>query len=194
MDGGETANLLNRDEIARALKVSAVTISAWMAPDEFEGGLPCEQRGGNGRPYQFNLEKCLSWRTRRREHEERLEQDRERAINESHKQLDLIGGEGTDALAGLSSRARSEYYQAELQRMKAEAERGRLVDAAEVAREFEAVFQRLARFLQTLPDAVEREIGLDPGAVEALREMLDAEQSALARDLMTQGRLQHDDD
>lgn len=188
-----TGVIVNRDQLASALKVSTVTITSWL-DDDFEGGLPCLERGGNGRAYQFDLDACIAWWRRRDQDHRRIAEETQRAINERQATLDLIGGEGDSETEGLTAKGRAEYYHAEHLRMKTARERGELCEAAEVNREFNELFQNVARFLQALPDRVERETGLEPGAVEAMRQAIDGYQSGLARELMTAGRIDAGDE
>lgn len=178
---------VNGEELAEAVGTSTNTIREWRSPNEFEGGLPVKQQGGNGKPYVYDLDKCVDWVKRRREHFETVDAEKQQAISAAQEELELEGGSGDDETAGLSSRQRTEYYNAELARNKAALERGELIEADKVSAEFEETFQMTARFLQALPDNVERDIGLDPAAVEAMRQSIDAFQATLARELMRRG-------
>ncbi len=50
------AHLVNKAELADVLGISLPTLSNWV-----KGGLPVVSRGGNGRPWEFDLTACVAW-------------------------------------------------------------------------------------------------------------------------------------
>lgn len=186
-DGCSATVYLTRTELARALGVSLPTIDNWAA-DEFEGGMPCHEEGSNGRPYKYDLDQVRAWRGRRSGEREAEKEQKEALIRRQQDTLDLQGG-SADGVDLLSSEARSKYYESELKRMKTDQMRGTLVLADEFEAELGAVFKMMAQWLQSLPDHLQREAGLDTGMTALVQEKTDAFQESLAREMMERGRL-----
>jgi hypothetical protein len=86
----------------------------------------------------------------------------------------LEGGDGKqkdpDALEPFKRKA---YYQAEHEKLKLQTERGELLSRIEVERETARLFEIMGRFLDTLPDALEREGGMDPRQVQKVEDLID---------------------
>ena len=173
---------LNKTQLAQGLDVSLPTIDDWMS-DDFEGGMPCEQGGGNGKAYKFLLSRCEDWRDRRSGHFSAIKEQQQAEITRRQSALDLQGG-GADGVDALTSEQRKKYYESELTRMKADEARGNLCRADAVERELEAIFMALSRFLQSLPDQLAHECNLDPGVVGLVQEKTVQQQAMLARMLM----------
>lgn len=93
-------------------------------------------------------------------------------------------GDGTDEITeeGVSFRTerallvRAQRIAAERENLEAER---RLVPVEEVETEMAAIFKALGNFLETLPDILEREAGLNPAQAEALQRSIDHERARL---------------
>lgn len=70
--------------------------------------------------------------------------------------------------------ARKAWYQSENERLKFEKEIKQLIPAHEFARELSKLAKSVAAGLDSLPDALERDAGLDPDAIEQVQEVIDA--------------------
>ncbi|RUR51516.1 DUF1441 family protein [Vreelandella populi] len=70
--------------------------------------------------------------------------------------------------------ARKAWYQSENERLKFEKEIKQLIPAHEFARELSSLAKSVAAGLDSLPDALERDAGLDPDAIERVQDVIDA--------------------
>lgn len=70
--------------------------------------------------------------------------------------------------------ARKAWYQSENERLKFEKEIKQLIPATEFVRELSKLAKAVAAGLDTLPDMLERDAGLDPDAIEKVQETIDA--------------------
>lgn len=171
---------LNREELAYAEGVSLPTVDRWIKAD-----CPVEEKGGNGRPYKFSLVKVRAWR---RQCDEAAEaEDRRKREHIAQLSLPLEGGAVREEQR-LNPKDRTAWLQAELLSNKARRERGELVEAMAVEAEFRATFKRIRIFLQSLPDALQRDLPwLGASEVAQLQDMLDRFQEDMARKLMERG-------
>lgn len=78
---------------------------------------------------------------------------------------------------------RNAWYQSELRRVEFEKQCGQLIPAQDFEREIARMAKGIARFLDTLPDVLERDAGLDGGQVEYLEEILARERLELYKQL-----------
>lgn len=67
---------------------------------------------------------------------------------------------------------RRAWFQSENERMKMEAEQGRLIPAAEVEAEFTEIAKIVSRSLGTLPDKMERDMRIQPAVIEYVSEYI----------------------
>ncbi|WP_447556417.1 DUF1441 family protein [Vreelandella sp. EE22] len=70
--------------------------------------------------------------------------------------------------------ARKAWFQSENERLKFEKEIKTLIPAHEFAREMSSLAKTVAAALDSLPDALERDAGLAPDAIERVQEVIDA--------------------
>ncbi|MFI5020757.1 MAG: hypothetical protein ACHQRJ_03750 [Alphaproteobacteria bacterium] len=164
--------LLNRRELARALRVSEPTIDAWIAR-----GCPVAARGLNGVAYRFDAEKVLAWRTAERRQDAAESGERREFI--SQLQLRLEGGEGEGEK--MSPKDQKVLWEAVAARMKAAQMRGEFCLATDVEAEREETFKELAAALQSLPEQLADECGLAIEAAAHLRSKIDDFQEMLRR-------------
>jgi phage terminase Nu1 subunit (DNA packaging protein) len=70
--------------------------------------------------------------------------------------------------------ARRAHYQSEMQKLKLEEERGTMIPAIEVEQEQARVAKIVVRFLETLPDVLERDHSLSGAVVSRVQANIDA--------------------
>lgn len=68
---------------------------------------------------------------------------------------------------------RKAWYQSERERLKFELETFQLIPASDVRREFASMAKAVVQVLETLPDILERDCGLQPGAVARVQAIID---------------------
>ncbi len=165
-EGVEDA-LLNKTEIAGALRVSVNTVDKWV-----RAGCPFEEEGTNGQAYVFRLAVVWAWKSERdaAERERRLQADRAaRQLQQHFLGLD----EGTDRASDLTHRDRRDMAQSELVYMQAAQRRRELVQTSEVAELLEAVLGHVRDFAIAMPDRLAREMALSPEQTERVIAMFD---------------------
>lgn len=177
MEGGDFDVLVNRTEIAEALKVSLPTVDALV-----RRGMPVEEVGSNGKAYAFHLGRCLEWYRTDKAAQAADKQRRTDLIRDATAQLDMMFGEDEET-GDLNSRQRQDYYNAERARILVDQQRGRLCDVDAVQLAFERAMRFLADRLQSLPDHLEKRCGLGPEAVDQVVRAVDDWQDGLAREL-----------
>lgn len=174
---GDESKLWSREETARVLGLSLPTFDRMR-----HKGLPFRREGKNGRAYGYYLPEVHAWTTGKQVEEEEEKQRREK--EQAQAEMALLGGQATDERSGLTAEQRKKLYETELVEMKVRRERGELVDANALFARDEQVLGDLAKFLQSLPEAIGRELELDLGVIGALQEKIDKYQEELARKLM----------
>jgi|GEM_PF-3174064 len=174
---GDDGKLWSREETARVL--------SWSLP-KFDrsrhAGLPCRREGKNGRSYGYYFPEVFAWVSGAEAKEEAERKQRE--ADQAQAEMALLGGNAKDDRAGLTADQRKRLYETELVEMKVRRERGELVDARELLARDEKLLGDLGKFLQSLPEAIGRELELDLGVIGALQEKIDKYQEELARRLM----------
>lgn len=171
-----TETTLNRDELAQAMGVSLPTVDRWV-----RDGCPVMQRGGNGRPYAFDLGQVKAWRDGIVMEEQADERRRRELI--AQQELELLGGVDD----GLTAKDRRAVMEAELVTNKVRRERGELVESAEVNLMLERLFRTIANNLQLIPSRLEKRLQLSPSVVAELQSAIDDIQEGVARELMEFG-------
>ena len=73
----------------------------------------------------------------------------------------------------LSPNDRRAFWQAENERLKYERETGELIPAFEVAQEMSFLAKAIVQSLETLPDILERDCGLQPNALIRVQQVID---------------------
>lgn len=171
--------IVNRQECARALGVSAPTL------DKFLGmGMPILRGGSNGQAYEIDLGQAVEWYRGHQDAQVEKEREKQSAISAMQAQLDLQGG-NADGLDAMPFRLRTEYYNSEALRIKVERQRGELVERVAVRQVFEAMFAFLADKMATLPDVLERRCALAPDVADELSRQVAEWQETLVRDVET---------
>ena len=73
----------------------------------------------------------------------------------------------------MSPNDRRAFWQAENERLKYERETGELIPAYEVAQEMSILAKSVVQQLETLPDILERDAGLQPNALMRVQQVID---------------------
>lgn len=68
---------------------------------------------------------------------------------------------------------RKAWFQSERERLKFEQETSQLIPSSDVAREFSSMAKAVVQVLETLPDILERDCGLQPVAVARVQAIID---------------------
>lgn len=68
---------------------------------------------------------------------------------------------------------RKAWFQSERERLKFEQETSQLVASSDVAREYSSIAKAVVQVLETLPDILERDCGLQPAAVARVQAVID---------------------
>ena len=78
-----------------------------------------------------------------------------------------------------------DYYRGQREKLKLAIETGESIPAADVGRSIGVAFKTLAYNLNTLPDALERDLALPPAIVAAIQQALDLARETLYGNLLT---------
>lgn len=73
----------------------------------------------------------------------------------------------------MDAHERKAWYQSERERLKFEQETAQLIPASDVRREFAIWAKAVVQVLETLPDILERDCGLQPAAVSRVQSIID---------------------
>jgi hypothetical protein len=71
------------------------------------------------------------------------------------------------------AKAKRETYRAQLEELRYKQAAGQLLDASTYERALSSAFSTVAQTLESLPDVLERDAGIDGAAVERCREVID---------------------
>jgi len=170
----------NREQLAKAMNTSVVTISKWV-----DQGMPVAHRGGNGQSYEFTFSHCYAWRLWREECEAA-----ERRNKESHaNQLALLffGSEEEQPEWQLTPKEVKERSEAELIRNKAAEQRGELVRAAQMQNLLDHMLVSYRNAVMNLPDYLEQEFSLSPHQVAKAEAFCDGILSETRRQIADAG-------
>jgi hypothetical protein len=100
----------------------------------------------------------------------------ERRGHHVYRLRDALGallGDGSDDPERLDPFRRKAHFQAEKEKLHLDVERGELVPRPEVEDYYARAFKPIGVFLETLPDALERDAGLTPAQIERTERLLD---------------------
>ncbi|MBT9386963.1 terminase small subunit [Pseudooceanicola sp. CBS1P-1] len=173
---------LSRTELARVFDVSENTITDWIGK-----GMPVLSGGRNGVAYALSLSHCWAWRAHREEAEQslRARRDAQNARNAlAFRNLDI----GQEEEAGLTAKELREWSEAEYHRNRVAEQRGELVRAARVQELIEDLMGVIRTSMGTLPDHLERELGLQSAEVQIVQRhcdgMLEKLRERIERDVL----------
>lgn len=83
----------------------------------------------------------------------------------------------------LAPRDYRDYWQGEEARLRAQARAQGLIPQEEVEQEMRALIEPTIRFLETLPDILERDAGLSPEQIEQVQRVVDTQRALLAEEM-----------
>jgi hypothetical protein len=185
---------MNVAEIALAMRVSANTVAKWTATSVLASDwtalpqFPVIEVGGPGRAYSIQLSHAWAWR----QHRDGIETERSKSAARAIEamQASFLNLDPRDAEGGMTAKLRRELAEADFAYSKAATMRRRLVDIDEVQQVLESVFQIMRDGMESMPDRLERELGLKPDQVDLivrladdiLREMADRIEDAELRE------------
>lgn len=156
-DGAPDA-LVNKTQLEVGLGVSGTTISSWLR--RTENPLPYETAGTNGRNYQFRLSLAFAWMQAMRADEDSAKAQGDAAA--AQLAMHLLGGQTASAVDGKMSLAdQRKHMELEVIRMSAARQRGELMWRDDVVIGFEEYGGAIRDALDTLPDRLARELGLE---------------------------------
>lgn len=158
--------VFNRDQLARAMAVSVVTITKWI-----DAGMPVLSRGGNGTSYEFLFSHCYAWRKWREEGE--AQERKAKMDSAAQKAMLFINDAEEDDRPALTPKEVREWSEAELIRNKAAEQRGELVRRTHVEGVLDHVLVSFRNAIMNLPDWLEQEFGLSPHQVDKAQKFCD---------------------
>jgi phage terminase Nu1 subunit (DNA packaging protein) len=168
--------VISKKELARLVGVSLNTLDNWLAG--WGDAVPVEQRGSNGRAYQFDQDKILAFIGERREEERAKKAERDEAL----AQLALPFLEPPTAPAQGVLSLKDQVAALQLRKLqREEAERlGRLVSADELRDALTTAFAALSRRIH----AGIRQAGADANLPEPVIRQLDAKLATAQREFV----------
>ena len=145
----------NKAELAEWFGVSVATVDAWL-----RRGAPYVQKGGPGRGWVLDLRDVAQW------YYGKSAQDTE----EDPDKLD--------------PKNRLDWYRGTRERTRHLQEVGELIPAADYERALSGALKTVAVTLESLPDVLERDAGIDGAAVERAQAVIDRVREGLHRQLV----------
>lgn len=152
--------VVNRDELASGLNKSTVMIDRYR-----KGGMPVLTAGGSGTSYEFQLHDCWAWYHGMKDSEVAIKNEAQQTMDLLRRAL--VGGDDDDAIA-LTPLQRAQEYEAMTKYQAAALMQGTLTRSAEMTMLLEGVFGILRRQILSLPDVMERRVGLSPEQSETM--------------------------
>ena len=143
---------VNKAELAAWFDVSLPTIEAWI-----RRGMPISQRGSRGVPWVIDILEVAEWRFSGR-----------------------ADNDGETDPERLSPSDRKAWYEGEARRRDLQERDRELIPAIEVEQAIRTAFAAIGQSLRSIPDNLERRIGISPAVAEQIEEILDEEMTALA--------------
>ena len=134
----------NKAETAEWFGVSVATVDAWL-----RRGCPYIQKGGPGKGWVFDLREVAQW------YYGKGAQDTE------------------DDPEKLDPKSRLDWYRGTRERTKHLEESGELIPSAQYEQALASAFKAVAQTLESLPDVLERDAGIDGAGVERCQSVID---------------------
>ena len=158
---------VNKAELAAWFEVSLPTIEAWIRK-----GMPIAQRGSRGVPWVIDILEVAESRFSGR-----------------------ADNDGESEPERLSPSDRKAWYEGEARRRDLQERDRDLIPAIEVEQTVRTAFAAIGQSLRSIPDNLERRVGISPAAAEQIEEILDEQMTALADSLasLTPGMALEDD-
>jgi phage terminase Nu1 subunit (DNA packaging protein) len=155
--GSPPARIVNKAGVAVFFGVSPQSVDAWI-----RRGLPALERGTQGKPWRFDLLEVARWR---------------------FSPSAGTATEGDPDPANMAPRERLDHFRALREQAKHEVEMRQLIPAAEFESGIANVIKPIATGLESLPDLLERDVGLTGAQVEKAIATCDALRESLYRAL-----------
>lgn len=89
---------------------------------------------------------------------------------------------------------RKAWFQSERERLKFEQETSQLIPASDVTREFSSMAKAVVQVLETLPDILERDCGLQPAAVSRVQAVIDDLRDQMAQRVFEANSVEEEDE
>ncbi len=134
----------NKAEVAEWFDVSMATVDAWM-----RRGCPYVQRGGKGVSWVIDLKAVAEW---------------------YYKGADTATEDDPDKM---TPKERLDWYKGTREKTRHMEEAGQLIQAADYERALSSALKTVAVTLESLPDVLERDAGIDGAAVERCQSVID---------------------
>lgn len=144
----------NKAEVAEWFNVSMATVDAWM-----RRGCPYVQRGGKGVSWVIDLKAVAEW---------------------YYKGADVETEGDPDKM---TPKERLDWYKGTREKTRHMEEAGQLIPSADYERALSSALKLVAVTLESLPDVLERDAGIDGAAVEACQRTIDRVRDDLYRRL-----------
>ncbi|MER5173810.1 DUF1441 family protein [Thioclava kandeliae] len=152
---GLADGVMNRAQLAIAFNVSENSVTKWVGQ-----GMPVLTAGQNGVSYEFQLSHCYAWRMARNEQSRATKASREAHAMQASLAFRNLDEEQEEEEGGLTAKQLREWSEAEYHRNRVAEQRGELVRAARVSELLEDLIGVVATALGTMPDHLERDLGL----------------------------------
>lgn len=155
---------MNQAQLAEAFQKSVNTIEKWR-----RAGMPVKEAGSNGKAYEYQPSECWAWFHAWKS----AETARQQKADDTAKQmaqyfLNLGEDEAEEGLAGMSAADLAELHDRErYYNQTAEGRRARC-SREDVHTMMGLVFQIVREHAETMPDRMERELGLSPPQVQGV--------------------------
>ncbi|MCB5199030.1 terminase small subunit [Loktanella sp. TSTF-M6] len=166
---GVDDGVLNRGQLAEALRVSEPSITSWI-----RDGMPVLSQGGNGQAYEFQLSHCFAWRMWRLDQQRQTKQRGDAIAQQMALAFLNLDEAGADEQSTMTAKDVADWADADYRRNKAAELRGDLVRADRVRDVFEQMLVDVRTSLSTIPDFAEQEFGLTADQAASLQDRCDA--------------------
>ncbi|WP_406736669.1 DUF1441 family protein [Thioclava sp. GXIMD4215] len=152
---GLSDGVMNRAQLAIAFNVSENSVTKWVGQ-----GMPVLTAGQNGVSYEFQLSHCYAWRMARDEQSRATKASRDAHAMQASLAFRNLDSEQEEEEGGLTAKQLREWSEAEYHRNRVAEQRGELVRAVKVSELLEDLIGVVATALGTMPDHLERDLGL----------------------------------
>lgn len=172
----------NKAELARALRCSLPTLSAWMM--RYRPEFPIAETGSNGRSYVFDFDAVFDFLRTKQEEQTKAGAERDEQLAQLRLPFDVPGVEATPARPTIKDEIAAMTLR-RLQREEAE-KSGKLVPAEEMGAAMSAVLGRLSRDSKAFIGQVAREQNWPISYARSIEARFGDVQRAAVKDLSAQ--------
>jgi phage terminase Nu1 subunit (DNA packaging protein) len=170
--------VLNKAELAHALKVSLPTLSRWQLR---YADFPVLERGTNGRDYKFDAAAVFAFLRARQEEQEAANAEKDEQLSQLLLPFEIAAE--TAPASRLSPKEELEALKLAEKKLEIAVRAGQLVAVAEVANAVETVLRRLSSDMHAFLRQVGREQQWPDGYMRAVDARLTERQRASVKDL-----------